>query len=130
KLRPMEFENTTAKFDLELIFEENEDGMVGALEYNTDLFDAATAARMLGHFLSLLASVATSPEGRPSDLPFLSAAERRQLLVEWNDTFLDVPHDRSFQELFEAQVERTPEAVAAVFSDQRLTYRELNRRAN
>jgi amino acid adenylation domain-containing protein/non-ribosomal peptide synthase protein (TIGR01720 family) len=130
KIRPMEVENTTAKFDLELIFEDTDDGMLGTLEYNTDLFDAATAAQMLGHYRSLLTAVTASPERRLSDLPFLTAPERSQLLLGWNDTFQDVPHNRSFQELFEAQVQRTPEAVAAVFSDQRLTYRELNRRAN
>ena len=130
KLRPLEFESRTAKFDLELMVEDVEDGMRGLLEYNTDLFDAATMARMLGHFRVILEVIAADPERRLSEVPLLSEREKSELLVEWNDTHAEVPHDHCFQELFEAQVERTPEAVAAVFEEQRLTYRELNGRAN
>ncbi len=71
--------------------------------------------RMLGHFGTLLEAVVANPEERLSELPILSEAERQQLLVEWNDTKIDYPKDLCIQQLFEAQVERTPDAIAVVF---------------
>ena len=71
-----------------------------------------------------------NPEARISELPLLTEAERHQLLVEWNDTKTDYPRDVCVHQLFEAQVERTPDAVAVVFEGQELSYRELNARAN
>ena len=126
----MEVDSGTAKFDLTLNLTETELGLHGYLEYNTDLFDAATIDRMLGHFQTLLEGVVDNPDQPLSVLPLLTAGERRQLLVEWNDTQADYPQDRCIHQLFEAQVERTPDAVAVVFEDDQLTYRELNRRAN
>ena len=129
KLGLVEVEQTTAKFELTLSLRETEEGLRGALEYNTDLFDAATVARMLGHYQMLLEGIVAEPGRRASELPLLTAAERHQVLVAWNDTA--VPHqDRCVQELFEAQVERTPDALAVVFARQRLTYRELDARSN
>jgi non-ribosomal peptide synthetase component F len=78
----------------------------------------------------LLEGITQAPEARLSDLPLLSAAERQQLLVEWNATQTDFPADRCIHQLFEAQVEHTPQATAVVFEDQSLTYAELNARAN
>ena len=72
--------------------------------YNTDLFEAATIARMLGHFQILLEAMVADPEQRLSDLPLLTEAERQQLLVEWNDTKTDYPRDLCIHQLFEAQV--------------------------
>jgi amino acid adenylation domain-containing protein len=97
--------------------------------YSTDLFDAATIKRMLAHYERLLEGVAADPECRLSRLPLLSDAERHQLLVEWNDTAVDYPHE-CVHELFEAQAARTPDAVAVVFEGRRLSYGELNARAN
>jgi amino acid adenylation domain-containing protein len=127
-----------ARFDLHLFVVEEESGIRGYVSYNTDLFTAATIDRMLGHFQTLLAGIVANPEQRLSELPILTEAERRQLLVEWNDTKRDYPKDKCVHELFEEQVERTPDAIAVVFpstgsghsEDSRLTYRELNRRAN
>ncbi len=99
------------------------------LEYDTHRFDAATIARMLGHLKTLLEGIVVYPHQRLSSLPILSTAEQ-QLLVEWNDTKADFPKDLCIHQMFEAQVERTPDAVAVVFADQILTYRELNNRAN
>ena len=129
-LTDLEVDSGTAKFDLTLNLTETELGLHGYLEYNTDLFDAATIDRMLGHFQTLLEGVVDNPDQPLSVLPLLTAGERRQLLVEWNDTQADYPQDRCIHQLFEAQVERTPDAVAVVFEDDQLTYRELNRRAN
>ncbi len=120
----------SAKFDLTLLLEEGDDGLKCVWEYNTDLFDAATVARMATHFQILLEGIVADPEQRIAHLPILSDAERHQLLVEWNDTAADYPSDRCIHQLFEAQVERTPNAVAVIFEDQQLTYAELNARAN
>ncbi|MDQ3942480.1 MAG: condensation domain-containing protein, partial [Actinomycetota bacterium] len=129
-LSRLRVESGTAKFDLTLSMIEEAKGLKGSLEYNTDLFEAATIERMLGHFRTLLEGIMTEPERRISELPLLTEAERHQLLVEWNDTQTDYPKDQCVHVLFETQAERTPDAVAVVFEDQRLTYRELNRRSN
>ncbi|NEQ20441.1 MAG: amino acid adenylation domain-containing protein, partial [Microcoleus sp. SIO2G3] len=126
----LEVDSETARFDLTLTLTETEQGLNGALEYNTDLFDAATIARMLGHFETLLAGIVAHPEQHLSELPILTERERQQLLVHGHDTQADYPKDQCIHQLFEAQVERTPEAIAVVFEDQQLTYRELNAKAN
>jgi aspartate racemase len=120
----------TAKFDLSFYIEEGDDGLSTVLEYNTDLFDASTIQRMLGHYQRLLEGVVENPNARLSDLPLLTEAERRQLLVEWNNTQTNYPKDWCIHEAFEEQAERTPEAIAVVYGDQQLTYRQLNARAN
>jgi amino acid adenylation domain-containing protein len=100
------------------------------ISYDPRRFGADTIARMLGHLQTLLQGIAADPEQRIATLPLLAEAERQQLLVEWNDTAAEYPQHRCIHELLETQVERTPDAVAAVFEDQSLTYNELNRRAN
>jgi amino acid adenylation domain-containing protein len=119
-----------AKFDLTMHTIPARGGLRIVLEYNTILFDAGRVSRMLGHFHSLLEAVATQPEQRLCDLPLLTAAERSQLLVEWNDTDTQQNLDVSIDELIEAQSERTPEAIAVEFAGAKLSYGELNRRAN
>jgi amino acid adenylation domain-containing protein len=121
----------TAKFDLTLSMAETGQGLVGAVEYNTDLFDAATIERMTRNFQVLLQGIVVQPEHPLSDLPILTPEERQRLLVEWNETQANFPKEVCIHQLFEAQVEKTPEVVALAFEDQRLmTYRELNARAN
>jgi len=129
-LSPVEVDNGTAHFDLTLHIADTEQGLLETLSYNTDLFEADTITRMLGHFRTLLEEVVGNPESRLSDLPSLSGAERQQLLVEWNDTTTDYTATECIHQLFEAQVKRTPDAIAVVFEDEQLTYSELNRRAN
>ena len=85
-LAPVEIEHGQAQFDLSLSFVESGDGLAGWLEYNSDLFDGETAGRLARHFETLLRGIATGPGRRLSELPLLSAAERRQLLTGWNDT--------------------------------------------
>ena len=85
---------------------------------------------MIGHLRTLLEGIVADPSQPYLDLPLLTEAERHQLLVEWNDTETDYPKDSCIHELFEAQAERTPEAIAVEFEGKQLTYRELNRRAN
>ncbi len=119
----------TAKFDLTLSVMETAHGLMGGLEYSADLFDAATAERMARHLENLLAGIAADPDRKLWELPLLTAAEQEQFR-EWNATEVPFPDNICLHELVEAQVERTPEAVAVVFEAQELTYGELNRRAN
>ncbi|AVH69220.1 non-ribosomal peptide synthetase [Nostoc sp. 'Lobaria pulmonaria (5183) cyanobiont'] len=123
-------ENSTAKLDLSLDMYETASGLMGVFEYNTDLFDGATINRMVEHFRSLLSGILKNPEQHISELLLLTEAEQHRLLLGWNDTQSLYPRDLCFHELFEAQVERSPDAVAVVFKDEQLTYRELNQRAN
>src|SRR5262249_54901584 len=120
----------TAKFDLTLAMEEHGAELVASFEYATDLFDAATIARMAAHFGQLLESIACDPEQRIADLPLLDEAERRRLVREWNDTAEPYPQKVCLHELLAAQAARTPEATAVEYEDERLSYRELDERAN
>ena len=99
-------------------------------DYNTDLFDAPTIQRLLGHYQTLLEGIVADPLRPLSSLPLLTESERKQLLVEWNDTTRDVLSGGCVHELFEAQAERTPTAVAVAHEDKHLTYSQLNHRAN
>ena len=121
---------TTAKFDLTLFVEDGADAMRCMIEYATDLFDAATIARMGDHFQRLVAGIVANPDQKISALPLLSERERAQQLVEWNDTARAYGADACLHELFEQQVDRTPDAVALVAGARTLTYRELDARAN
>ncbi len=129
-LKVMAGERETAKFDLTLSIVDKEGGMEGWLEYNSDLFEGETIERMLGHYQVLLEGVVANPEEGISRLPLLTETERQQMLKEWNATQSEYPKNKCIHQLFEEQVERTPEAVAVVFEDHRLTYRELNQKAN
>ena len=126
----LEVRKGTAILDIGFHLEESSQGLHGSVEYSTDLFEAETIARMAGHFQTLLEGIVRDPERRLSQLPLLTEGERQQLLVSWNDTSAEYCRESCIQELFEAQVERTPEAVAVVFEESQLTYRELNRRSN
>jgi amino acid adenylation domain-containing protein len=119
----------TAKLDLLLAIEEREEGLAAAAEYAADLFDAATVRRLLGHLGVLLWGIVERPEARVSELPLLSAAERDQLLVEWNRTVTSYPREATIHGLFAEQARRTPEAVALSRGAERLTYAELDARA-
>jgi amino acid adenylation domain-containing protein len=129
-LELLKAEKNTANFDLTLSLTETEAGLKGDLEYNTDIFDAARINRMLGHFQVLLEGIVTNPEQRLAKLPLLTRNEQNQLLIEWNKTQTDYPQHLCIHQLFEAQVEKTPDAVAVVFENEYLTYQELNQRAN
>src|ERR687886_246051 len=140
-LSPLQFVDTgTTRFDLEFhlwerkpnngLGADSSEGISGFVVYSTDLFDAATIPRMLGHFQTLLEGIVANPEQRIAELPILTKAEQHQLLMEWNNTQVDYPKDQCIHQLFEAQVKQTPDAIALVFEDQEITYRELNSRSN
>jgi len=119
-----------AKFDLTVSLTLEDAGLHGTVQYEPALFDAATITRMFEHFRTLLQGIVARPEARVSELAMLTAAEQRQLLVDWNDTAADYPDETCLSALFEAQVERAPDAIALEADDERITYGELNRRAN
>ncbi|HEX5706332.1 MAG TPA: amino acid adenylation domain-containing protein, partial [Pyrinomonadaceae bacterium] len=129
-LTHMAVEMGTAMFDFRIWLREWDEGLGGHIEYNTDLFDAATMRRLIEHFGRLLRAAAEDPSRRLSELPLVGEEERRKMLVDWNSTATDYPRDATIHRLFEQQVEQTPDATAVVFGDEQLTYAELNRRAN
>ncbi|MEG3919987.1 amino acid adenylation domain-containing protein [Microcoleus sp. T3_A4] len=148
-LSPQQLDVGTARFDLEFhlwerspnssgsnqspsnkLWVDSSEGISGMVIYSADLFDEATITRLIGHFQTLLESIVTNPEQRIANLEYLSAQERYQLLVECNNTQADYPQDLCIHQLFEMQADRTPDAVALVFGEERVTYRELNLRSN
>lgn len=122
-------DNQTAQFDLTFHLVESDSGLIGKLEYNTDLFDESTIIQMVGHFQTLLAGIVANPDQSLSTLPLLTLAEQQQLRA-WNQTVVNDSQTACIHELFEAQVQKTPHAVAVIGGDEQLTYRELNQRAN
>jgi amino acid adenylation domain-containing protein len=130
EVQPLLAQSKTSKLDLTVFLTDSGDTIDLEIEYSTDLFDDARIERLVGHFSILLGAAAANADRRLSDLPLLTNAERQQLLVEWNRTEASYPKGRCLHELFEEQVERTPEAIAVAFQDKELTYRQLNDRAN
>jgi amino acid adenylation domain-containing protein len=133
-LEPFEMAQQEGEFDLTLELIETKKSLVGVFNYNVDLFDVSTIRRMVGHFQTLLEGILAHPEERIEKLPLLTAEERHQLLVEWNNNSIgglynDLPN-KCIHELFEAQVEKTPDAIALVFENKQLTYSQLNAKAN
>lgn len=118
----LEVMRETAPFDLTLSMTESDHGLMGSLVYNTDLFAAATIDRMMGHFQMLLEAIAENPA---QQLSLLTEAEAHQILVEWNGAEAEYPRDCCIHALVQAQAEQRPDAVAVVWEDQQLTYREL-----
>ncbi|MGH9754822.1 MAG: MupA/Atu3671 family FMN-dependent luciferase-like monooxygenase, partial [Blastocatellia bacterium] len=130
QLESLAVRHRAAQFDLTFNLAETSQHLIGVVDFNTDLFDASTIARLLGHFRTIIEGAVADPDQRVSDLPLLRRAERHQLLVEWNNTRVEYPHDQLIHTLFERQVKRTPDAVSVSFESKQLTYQELNGRAN
>ncbi|BCL81641.1 hypothetical protein ccbrp13_41060 [Ktedonobacteria bacterium brp13] len=123
-------ETKTAKFELSLILDNRADGFVAWLEYNTDLFEEATAARLIRHWQMVLNSIVADPSQPIADIAFLTPEEQQTLLHTWNATQSDFPAQTTLHTLIEQQVERTPDAIALSFEGETRTYRELNNAAN
>ncbi|MFB2896610.1 amino acid adenylation domain-containing protein [Aerosakkonemataceae cyanobacterium BLCC-F50] len=119
-----------ADLDLNLMVMEADGIFQICWQYNIDLFEATTIARMSGHFVTLLEAIVNNPQQPISQLPLLTQTEAQQLLIEWNKTQVDYFQDKCIHQLFQQQVSSTPDAVAVVFENQQLTYQELNHRAN
>lgn len=128
-LTRMRADTNTSKLDLTLFATEIEGNLKLAFEYNTDIFDDARIERMLEHLQEVLEGVVQKPATRIAALEILTTGERERLLVTWNQTAADLP-EKSIPELFEEQVERSPDKTALVFDAEQVTYRELNRKAN
>ena len=129
RLEPLALDAGSAKYDITLTLTEGESGIVGSAEYNTDLFDASTIERMMRHYVRLLEGAAADPERPVFHLPMLTPEEASLILQDWNQTA--TPYvEATFHALFEEQVRVRPDAPAAIFGDQQLTYDQLNRKAN
>ncbi|HEY9749091.1 MAG TPA: amino acid adenylation domain-containing protein [Allocoleopsis sp.] len=143
-LDAIEFDTRNSRFDLELYLWEcgenfrslwgqgwqNSAGFRGVVVYNTDLFQPETIARLMRSLQTLLEAIVANPNQRLADLPVLTATERRQILIDWNQTQTDYPKFHSIHELFEAQVAKLPEAIAVQFGNQFFTYQALNQGSN
>ena len=124
-------ENDPSQFDLSLEFDVDDDGELDAsLRYNVDLFDENTIMRMVSHYQNLLRELLVKTDIPIAELEMLTPSERQRIVAEWNETVTDYPREKCVHQLFEEQVERTPDSPAVIFGDQQLTYDELNRRAN
>jgi amino acid adenylation domain-containing protein len=128
-VEPMNLDNGSAKFDLTLYLEERGGPLHGAVEFNTDLFDAATITRLTGHFQTLLEGIVARPGTRVSALPLLTTGERESLLSGWNDTSSAFPQDACIHDLIQRRCARHPREIALVSGDRQVTFRELNNRA-
>ncbi|HDS1734302.1 non-ribosomal peptide synthetase [Pseudomonas sp. BP8] len=126
----LDWERSTAQFDLTLETVEHEAGIAVSLTYATALFDEATIAQLAGHWQDLLAAIVAQPQQRIAELALLNAAQQQQVVHDWNRTQVAYPAEQCLQELIEAQVTATPDAPALVFAEQTLSYRQLNQRAN
>jgi amino acid adenylation domain-containing protein len=129
-LAMQETQSPTSQFDLTLALIEEGDALRGVLKYASDLFDRERIERLAGHLQILLQALAADATQRVSELPLLDEAELHRLLVTFNDTDVDYPRDQCIQARFEAQVAQRPDAIAVAFESERLSYGELNRRAN
>lgn len=131
QLYPYVVDSSTAIFDLSMTLVEWMDGKwFTQIDYNTDLFDSTTIGRLQQHFCNLLQGIGVNPERHIADLPLLSADEERQLVVDFNKTRADFRGDLCLHHFFEQQVTRTPNAVAVICGHERISYDQLNRRAN
>ncbi|NMF64891.1 non-ribosomal peptide synthetase [Brasilonema octagenarum] len=130
ELESLALEQRIAQFDLTLMMALVDETLSASWQYNTDLFDAATIARIAGHFQTLLEGIVADSQQHICFLPLLTELEQQQLLVEWNATQVNYAHATCLHQQFEAQVQQTPDAVAVVFEQEQLTYTELNQRAN
>jgi amino acid adenylation domain-containing protein len=119
-----------SRFDFSTVVREREDGSLRAqVEYATDLFEPSTIERLIDHYRTVLAAAGTAPEQRLSELPLLTPAERKSMLLDWNAT--SRPYDRRcLHELFAEQAARTPQAIAVTDARERISYRALDRRSN
>ncbi|NJK50971.1 amino acid adenylation domain-containing protein [Candidatus Gracilibacteria bacterium] len=154
QLEPFVIPQEEGQFELTLEVIEGQESLFCVFKYNSDLFEESTIERMAGHFQNLLRGIVANPDSLVAQLPLLSEEEKHQLLVEWNSTeaeypqhfeatlygnafaegktgrCVDLERNRCIHQLFEEQVEKTPDAIAVVFKNQQLTYRELNQKAN
>jgi amino acid adenylation domain-containing protein len=129
-LEPFGLGQQGAAFDLMLMMLSRGESLSAALQYNSDLFDAATVTRIIGHFQALLESIVADPQQPLAELRVMSQTDETQITRSWNDTSKEYPKTAGVHDLFEQQAGRNPEAVAITCGDDEITYAELDRRAN
>ncbi len=127
--KPLEVTSGTAKFDLTLSLTDSKEELLGALEFNLDLFNTETIKRMVGHFLSLLKGIVGDPEKPVFQVPMLTPSEQQTIMVDWNASEMPTPIDVCAHELFEARVRSHPDAPAVIFEGQSMTYSLLDQKA-
>jgi len=127
---PLSIGSRPLPYDLTLVVIEEYGEVSYQFDYSVDLFDSPTIERMAGHYLALLQAVLAEPDRPIGELSMLTQSEYQQIVVDWNQTQREYPNDRCVHQLVEAQVQSSPDAVAAVYDEQQLTYSELNERAN
>ena len=130
QMESVQFDSRTAQFDLTLDLTDEEQRFCAVFDYATDLFDASTVERLAGHWRNLLRGIVANPRQRLGELPLLDAPERRQTLSEWNPAQREYAVQGTLQQRFEEQARQRPQAVALILDEQRLSYGELNARAN
>lgn len=130
RVKPESFKSASTVSDLMVQILEDGDRWVVNAQFNTDLFDVETIERMLKQYVLLLKGIASNPEQGISELPMLDDTERETVIREWNTTVTDYPRDATVVDLFEQQVDLSPDSVAVVFQADQITYRELNERSN
>ncbi|MDI3288328.1 non-ribosomal peptide synthetase [Polyangium sp. 15x6] len=128
--RPLDVQHDTAKVDLTLELTQDPEGLLGRIEYNADLFERSSAARMAERYVRLLEAIARSPSTQIGDIELMSAEERRRVLFEWNETDADYPRDTAVGAVFSAEARKHQDAIAILEGEQTLTYGELERRTN
>jgi len=129
-IKPYKSENMISKFDITMTAIELENGLSIEIQYCTKLFDKATIMRMYKHLKNVMQAITENMDIKLSEVNMLTEEERQQILLDFNNTKADYPSDKTIQQLFEEQAERTPDNTAVVYEDSRLTYRELNEKAN
>ncbi|OPE00089.1 non-ribosomal peptide synthetase [Pseudomonas aeruginosa] len=130
QMESVQFDSRTAQFDLTLDLTDEEQRFCAVFDYATDLFDASTVERLAGHWRNLLRGIVANPRQRLGELPLLDAPERRQTLSEWNPAQRECVVQGTLQQRFEEQARQRPQAVALILDEHRLSYGELNARAN
>jgi fengycin family lipopeptide synthetase D len=130
RIRQLEFERGVSKFDITLSAEEKGEEIRLDLEYCTKLFKRPTMKRMIGHYINILKAVTEAPDIKLCEIEMLSEAEKQEILVDFNDTKAEYPKDKTICEYFEEQVKNTPDNAAAAYEGKKITYKELNAKAN
>ncbi|MGF1938041.1 MAG: non-ribosomal peptide synthetase [Nostoc sp. ChiQUE02] len=128
-LRALDFDSGTSQLDIFLSMFESPEGLTGCLEYNTDIFDSTTITQFINNYQTLLQNIVANPEQRICQLPLLTASEQEQLLFKFNQTHADY-QDTPLHQLFEQQVELTPDSLALISESEKVTYRQLNQKVN
>ena len=130
QLTQMDIDTGASKYDLYLELDERRDEILARFHYSTDLFDAATIARLSDHWMSIVAGAVRDPGLRISELPLLSEAEKNQVIIEWNQTSRRYPRNGGIPDLFKTQCERTPQVVALSEGKRNLTFSQLHQQSN